>query len=97
MNNNQVEVFVMCEKIDGALSQLKIRDIYNGGKEYAVVSSGDFRSVVVPKNVAIAFFVLGFCEVRRRFGRSCVCRVSGKRIDVGIGQLIVERVCYLEN
>ena len=49
MDNNQVEVFVMCEKIDGALSQLKIRDIYNGGKEYAVVSSGDFRSVVVPK------------------------------------------------
>lgn len=97
MDNNQVEVFVKCEKMDGALSQLKIRDINEGGKEYALVSSGDFRSVVLPKNVTVVFFMLGFCGVRRRFGRSCVCRVGGKRIDVGIGQLIVERVCYLEN
>lgn len=96
MDNNQVEVFVMCKKIDGALSRLKIRDISNGC-QYAEVSPMEFRSVVLPKNQTIVFFVLGFCEVKRRFVRSCVCRISGDHVDVGIGKLTVERVCYLDD
>ena len=44
----------------------------------------------------MTFFVLGFCEVKRRFGRSCVCSVSEKRTEIGIGQLTVERLRYLD-
>lgn len=96
MDSNQVEVFVMCENMSGALSQLKIRDNTKGGKQYAVVAQGEFRSVILPKNTTVTFFVLGFCEVKRRLGRSCVCSVSGKRTEIGIGQLTVERLCFLD-
>lgn len=49
MDSNQVEVFVMCENMSGALSQLKIRDNTKCGKQYAVVARGEFRSVFCPK------------------------------------------------